>query len=88
MARHVPVSAFRDRASELIAAAEKGETIVITRHGRPVAELSALAAADAERRSRVDAALAGLEAIRADMRERGQSVTREEVSAWKAEGRR
>lgn len=88
MTRHVPISEFKDHASELVAAAEQGEEIVITRHGKPAARLIAVPLSDEERRRRVEEALAGLATIRAEMRASGCTVTREEVAAWKAEGRR
>lgn len=88
MTRHVPISEFKDHASELVAAAESGEEIVITRHGKPAAKLIAAPVADAERRRRVEAAFERLEQIRARMRAEGRTVTMEEIIAWKNEGRR
>ena len=32
--RHVPIAEFKDHLSELVAAVEAGDEIVITRHGR------------------------------------------------------
>jgi prevent-host-death family protein len=32
--RHVPIAQFKDKMSEIMAAAEAGEDIIITRHGR------------------------------------------------------
>ena len=71
--RHVPLAAFKDKASEYIAAAEKGEEIIITRHGKPAAKL--VTAIDrGERKERARAAWERL------MRHR-------EMIAWKNEGR-
>ncbi len=39
--RQVPVAEFKDNASAWIAAAEGGEDIVITRHGKPAVRLTA-----------------------------------------------
>jgi prevent-host-death family protein len=39
---HVNLANAKSRLSELVDRVEKGEEIVITRHGRPVARLSAL----------------------------------------------
>jgi prevent-host-death family protein len=85
--RHVAVSEFKDKASELIAAAERGEDIVITRHGRPVVQLSSInpQGVDLEKRKR---ALEGFRQLREEMRAAGQTVTLEEAIAWKNEGRR
>jgi prevent-host-death family protein len=41
MSRH-SIAETKDRLSELIGRAEKGEEVVITRHGHPVAKLSGL----------------------------------------------
>ena len=38
--RSITFTEFRQQASELITGAENGETILILRHGRPVAKLS------------------------------------------------
>lgn len=84
--RNVPVSEFKDKASELIAAAERGEEIVITRHGKPTVRLIAVAeGVDLQKRRE---ALEGLAKLREDMRARGVSVSIEEAIAWKNEGRR
>ena len=83
--RHVPIAAVKDKLSEYVAAAEAGEEIVITRHGRDVAKLTPTDAAIVERRR---AALADMATSRAKLRERGVSVTREEIREWIDEGRR
>lgn len=88
MTRHVPISEFKDHASELVAAAERGEEIVITRHGKPAARVIGVPAADAERRAAVTKAFANLAKNRAQMRAEGRSVTMEEIIAWKNEGQR
>lgn len=84
--RHVPLAAFKDKASEFIAAAERGEEIVITKHGRPAARLST-AVDPAEHRARAEAALARLMEHRERMRADGMTATIEELIAWKNEGR-
>jgi prevent-host-death family protein len=88
MTRHVPISEFKDHASELIAAAEGGEEIVITRHGKPAARLSAMPQSASEKRKSVQDTLARLSEIRARQRELGMTATIEEMFAWKNEGRR
>ncbi|MFA7604135.1 MAG: type II toxin-antitoxin system prevent-host-death family antitoxin [Novosphingobium sp.] len=88
MARHVPISEFKDHASELVAAAERGEEIIITRHGKPTVRLVATAATGNERRQKARAALARLAEIRAEQRELGMTSTIAEMIAWKNEGRR
>jgi len=74
--------------SELVARAEQGEEVVITRHNRPVAKIvpfDEVAPADIERRMR---AVARLQALGAEIAERGGPVTREEILEWVHEGRR
>jgi antitoxin (DNA-binding transcriptional repressor) of toxin-antitoxin stability system len=48
MSQH-SVAEARNKLTELIARAEKGEEIVITRHGKPVVKISALATKPAPR---------------------------------------
>jgi prevent-host-death family protein len=47
------IAETRDRLSELIVRVEKGEEVVITRHGRPVAKLSGMVASP-EKKSSAD----------------------------------
>lgn len=84
--RHVPVSKFKDNASDYIAAAERGEEIIITRHGQPAARLIA-ASPDFDVARRV-AALNGLTKLREELRAQGKTASIEEIIAWKNEGRR
>lgn len=88
MTRHVPISEFKDHASELIAAAEAGEEIVITRHGRATVRMVREPDKSEDRRRRVEAALASLAQIRQEQRDRGVTTTIDEIIAWKNEGRR
>lgn len=65
--RTVPVYEAKNRFSELIAAAEQGDEVSITRRGVPVARLIAAAPAKdlaGDRAARVATALAGLRKIR------------------------
>ena len=87
MTRHVPISEFKDHASELVAAAERGEEIAITRHGKVAARLVAPARVTPEQSQRARAAMARMAELRAKMRAEGRSVTTAEVIAWKNEGR-
>ena len=87
MTRHVAISEFKDRASELVAAAEAGEEILITRHGKPVALLSqTIDDGCAERRARE--ALTRMDARRERLRAAGMTATVDEMIAWKNEGQR
>lgn len=71
--------------ASLIARAENGERITITRHGRPVAILVSPRADDMEKHRK---AVDELFRIREELRQAGVKITREEIIAWKNEGRR
>lgn len=84
----VGVFEARNRFSELIEAAERGEEVIVTRHGRPVVRLSSV---DEGRRRAEEARdiLARADALRASIRARlGRPFTHEEVIAARDEGRR
>lgn len=87
MTRHVPISEFKDRASELVAAAENGEEIVITRHGKPVGLLGPVKTRSHDP-AVVAAAMQRILARRDAMRAAGMTATAEDWVAWKNEGRR
>lgn len=70
--------------SELLARVEAGETIAITKHGRPIARLIPIG----EPARDWDEFFAGADEFRARLRARGVSSTREEVKAAIGEGRR
>jgi prevent-host-death family protein len=90
MTRHVPISEFKDHASELIAAAERGEDIVITRHGKATVRLEAITEEDdeAQKRRKAREAMARILERREQMRAAGMTATIEELIAWKNEGQR
>ena len=87
MTRHVPISEFKDHASELVAAAERGEEIVITRHGKPSAVLKGLARSEFDP-EKARAAMESLLARRDALAKKGITATAEEWIAWKNEGRK
>lgn len=85
--RHVPVATFKDKVSEFIAAAEQGDEIVITRHGKAAAKLVPITDQDVvEERGRK--AWDALAELRAELRAQGKTTTIEEMIAWKNEGQR
>ncbi|HEX7711898.1 MAG TPA: type II toxin-antitoxin system prevent-host-death family antitoxin [Sphingomonadaceae bacterium] len=83
----MPISEFKDHASELVSAAERGEEIVITRHGKPAVVLKALRT-PAFDREKAEAAMTDLLARRDVLAAQGITATAEEWIAWKNEGRR
>ncbi len=88
MSRHVPISEFKDHASQLFAAVEEGEEIIVTRHGKPVVVMNAATRNAEDREARARAALASMDARRERLRAAGMTATVEEVIAWKNEGQR
>lgn len=81
------VGAFdaKTRLSELLDRVEKGETIIITRHGEPVAQLAPYAEAIDEKK--VQKAIDGLLELRDEVLKNGRGMTIEEIRAAINEGR-
>jgi prevent-host-death family protein len=79
--KQVQASAAKARFAELLDEAERGETIVITRHGKPIADLKPHAD------SRREDARRAIEEIK-EMRKTAPRVSVEEILAWRDEGRR
>lgn len=83
--RHVPIAQFKDKMSEIMAAAEAGEDIMITRHGRDYMKLVPV---EADRMARQRAAVDAMYDLREQLRAKGVRVSADEIIAWKNEGRR
>jgi prevent-host-death family protein len=79
--KHIQAAAAKSRFSELLDDVERGETIVITRHGKPIARI---VPDPARRQQQIDAAIAGIK----ELRKHTKRTTVEEIIAWKNEGRR
>lgn len=74
--------------SELVARAEQGEEVIITRHNKPVAKLVPIGEVSPELyRQRLEA-MAALQQVGLEMAKRGGPITREEILEWVREGRR
>ena len=74
--------------SELIARAERGEEVIITRHNKPVAKLVPISEVSPELYQRRLAALDALQAVGREVAKRGGPITVEEILSWRDEGRR
>lgn len=74
--------------SELVARAEAGDEVIITRHNKPVAKLVPITEVSPELVERRRKALAHLQAIGREVAEHGGPITREEILDWVREGRR
>ena len=79
--KHVKSSDAKARFSELLDEVERGETVVITRHGKPIAHLQ-----PARDQRREEARLA-MEEIAA-ARKSAPRATAEEILQWRDQGRR
>jgi prevent-host-death family protein len=79
--KQVQASVAKAQFAELLDDVERGETVVITRHGKPVARL--VPDEDA-RQERVRQAIEGIK----ELRKHTQPATIEEIITWKNEGRR
>jgi prevent-host-death family protein len=75
--------------SELIARAERGEEVIITRHNKPVAKLVPITTEISPElyRKRLEI-LAELQAVGREIAKRGGPITVEEILSWRDEGRR
>lgn len=82
--RHVPIAQFKDKMSEFMAAAESGEDIVITRHGRDYMKLVPV---EEDRMARQRAAVDAMFALGQKIRAKYGPTSPEEIRAWIDEGR-
>ena len=79
MTREVQASEAKTHLPRLLDEVERGETIIITRHGRPIARI----VPEADRRQQeVDLALADIQ----ELRKHTGKVSIEEILAWRHEG--
>ena len=77
--REIQASDAKARLSQLLDEVERGETIIITRHGRAIARI--IPEADRRRRE-IDNALADIR----ELRKHTGEVSLEELLAWRHEG--
>jgi len=81
--REVGAFEAKNKLSELLDLAERGEEIVITKHGREVARL-----VPPKRRLDPEEARAAMERLRARAKALGLNLTLDEIKAYRDEGRR
>jgi prevent-host-death family protein len=79
MTREVQASAAKTHLPQLLDDVERGETIIITRHGRAIARIVPEAS---ERQHEIDQAIADIN----ELRKRTSRVSVEEILAWRHEG--
>jgi prevent-host-death family protein len=73
--------------SELVARAERGEEVVITRHNKPVAKLVPVMSEPSFDREKRMRAIARMQKIAAEARAKYGPITTEEIVAWVREDR-
>jgi prevent-host-death family protein len=81
MTRQVQASAAKTHLPRLLDEVERGETIIITRHGRPIARI---VPERSQRQREIDQAIADIE----ELRKRTGKVSIEEILALRDEGRK
>lgn len=81
--RKVQASEAKTHLLRLLDEVEKGETIVITRHGKAIARLAPEEAVDTDK---VREAIEGLRALREKVRKVSPPLTLEEILAMRHEG--
>lgn len=74
--------------SELIARAERGEEVIITRHNRPVAKLVPISEVSPALVATRRQIAAEMQAIGREVEAQGGPITVEEILSWRDEGRR
>jgi prevent-host-death family protein len=74
--------------SELVARAEQGQEVIITRHNKPVAKLVPIGEVSPQLVERRHRAVAAMQAIGAEVAARGGPITQDEILEWIREGRR
>ena len=79
--REIQASEAKTHLLQFLNEVEKGETFVITRHGKPIARLSPEGIRD---QARIDAAIAGIR----ELRKTTGKITVEEILSARDEGRK
>lgn len=80
--KHIQASVAKAKLAELLDEVERGETVVITRHGKNIARL--VPEDEETKRAAARRAIAAIE----EMRKHAPKVTKEEILAWRDEGRK
>jgi prevent-host-death family protein len=83
--RHVPIAEFKDKMSEVMAAADAGEDVIITRHGKDYMKLVPV---EADRMAKQRAAITALYELGQQIKARNGPTTPQEIREWIEEGRR
>ena len=79
--RHIQASEAKSHFLQLLDEVERGETLIITRHGRPIARI---APEEAARQEEIDRAIESIK----ELRKRTGRITVEELISARDEGRK
>jgi prevent-host-death family protein len=80
--QNIPLSEFRANASALIDLVERGETVRILRHGKPVAELVPVTSSVTPRVPSWKRAIEPLHIVRPDNKTGAQIIIEEREAGW------
>ena len=83
--REVQASEAKTHLLRLLGEVERGETIVITRHGRPIARIVPEVS---RRQAEIAQAVEDLRTLRRSIAARGEALSWEELKAFRDEGHR
>lgn len=81
--REIPASEAKTHLAQLLDAAERGETVAITRHGKRIARL---VPEEEQHRQKVKQAFENMKRLAKERREKFGPVTIDEILAWRHEG--
>jgi prevent-host-death family protein len=74
---------LKTHSSEILKLVESGETVTVTRHGKPIAQIIPVSDSSVKRREAVE----GLLALSQSFKKRGGSISHDEIKSWINSGR-
>lgn len=80
---HVGSYELKTHASEILKLVESGETVTVTRHGKPIAQIVPISSSGSKKRE----AISGLLALSENFKDEGKKISQEEIKAWIRSGR-
>ena len=74
---------LKTHSSEILKLVESGETVTVTRHGKPIAQIIPISDASSTK----NAAVEGLLNLSKSFAQRGKNITHKEIKSWINTGR-
>lgn len=74
---------LKTHSSEILKLVESGETVTVTRHGKPIAQIIPISDASSTKKAAVE----GLLNLSRSIAQRGEKITHEEIKTWINTGR-